>query len=490
MDLDQVIQAGMLNGAGVTRPRNEPRRWRMWFGIVVSSSAAIVGIAYLLLKATGGDRLMTLEAVLIMLLAGATGAAGAAWRKAARATDALLLDAELRALAEQDKDEQLHTLQIEYRDIFVSHPAPMWIFDEGSLRIMAVNDAACAQYGYSRTEFLGMTILQLRAEADRETLTSYLAAPRGSLQRAGFWTHHRKDGTAIDVEICSHELAWRGRKVRLVTATDVTERLAADRRLKELNASLAAKVAERTQKVRRYAHRLRQRQRELEIVNRDLEMFSYSASHDLRTPLWVMGLFVDMLLKDTGDRLPADAVDQIKKIQVTARHMMALVDDLSKLAKVSKHAIRRSAVDISELAAVQVALLRERDPSRRVTVDITPGLQAYVDEGLLKIALENLIGNAWKYSGYVAEAEIRIGMEHREGEDVFFVQDNGAGFDMQDARDLFKPFHRMHGEDQFEGTGIGLAIVQRVIALHGGRVWAEAAQDKGATFYFCLGAEA
>jgi light-regulated signal transduction histidine kinase (bacteriophytochrome) len=270
----------------------------------------------------------------------------------------------------------------------------------------------------------------------------------------------------------------------------VTRRVAVERELQELNAHLAAKVQERTLKVRRYAKRLRSRKHELEMANRDLEMFSYSASHDLRTPLWVLTVFVDMLVKDAGERLPQDILENIHKIQHAARNMTALVDDLMKLAKVSKQTVSRSIVDVTALAEKQVALLRNKDPERNVEVVIERGLSANVDEGLLGIALENLIGNAWKYSAYVPQARIRVGAEVHDGETILFVEDNGAGFDIQDARDLFKPFHRMHSDALFEGTGIGLAIVQRVVGLHGGSIWAEAAAGKGATFYFRLGLDA
>jgi len=484
-----VLQAPAPDDLAATAVTGRPR-WSGWFGTLALISATNLVLGLLLLRSEFGEPVPVLIAATVMTLSSVAGVAAWIWRQASRSADVAILDAELRALAEQETEERLHTLQIEYRDIFMCHPTPMWIFEPGSLRIVAVNDAACVQYGYNRAEFLRMTVHQLRPESEQRRLEDYVSRPRKALQNAGIWKHRRRDGSLLDAEIISHQLTWHGRSVRIVTSNDVTQRLAAERRLNEMNAHLEAKVQERTAKLRRYSRRLHARKRELEMANRDLEMFSYSASHDLRTPLWVMSVFVDLLLRDSADRLPPDVLDQIHKIEAASRHMKTLVDDLMKLAKVSKQAVNRSLVDMSAMARAELALLREREPARQVHVEVQPGMQAAADTGLLAIVLENLLGNAWKYSAYVPHATIRVGRQSREGQEVFFVRDDGAGFDMEDARDLFKPFRRMHGADKFEGTGIGLAIVQRIVALHGGRLWAEAEVGKGATFYFTLGSQA
>lgn len=465
-------------------------RWPALFALLILAAVAGIAAGWLVLRQAPGGTMLGWLGGLVIGLGTVTGAAAFAWRRISQFAERRLADAEQHVFTEHEVQEELHTLQIEYRDIFMCHPTPMWIYDPKSLRILSVNDAACAQYGYSRAEFLKMSIAQLRPASEHVALEQYLATTRRTLQDAGVWKHLRKDGSLLDVEIVSHELHWRGRRVRLVNAADVTDKLAAKQVLHDMNTHLAAKVQARTQKVRRYAQRLRRRKRELEMANRDLEMFSYSASHDLKTPLWVMNAFVEMLLKDCGQTLSPDALEKVHKIQDSGRHMMAVMDDLMTLAKVSKRTVHRRIVDVTQLAEAQIALLHSRDPQRDVEVAVAAGLTANVDEGLLTIALENLLSNAWKYSAYVPQASIRFGAWRRDGELVFFVEDNGVGFDMKVAQDLFKPFKRMHSDEMFEGTGIGLAIVQRVVGLHGGRIWAESKPGKGARFSFSLGSEA
>ncbi|HEV2332715.1 MAG TPA: ATP-binding protein [Gammaproteobacteria bacterium] len=362
--------------------------------------------------------------------------------------------------------------QREYADIFTHNPIPMWIFDLGSLRILAVNAAALRHYGYGEREFLGMTIKDIRSEEDAASLEHYMATARDTLNSAGLWRHRRKDGSTIDVEITSHTLHWRGHQARLVSANDITERLQAEARIRELNATLESQVRERTQ--------------QLESVNRELEAFSYSVSHDLRAPLRVIDGFSQALMEDYAGRLEGSGSKYLTRIRATTQRMGVLIDDLLTLARVSRRNVRRGDVDVSALAAEVVKELSEKEPAREVVTGIQSGMRAHADGGLVKIVLDNLIGNAWKFTSRTPAARIEVSTERYDGVIAFCVRDNGAGFDTQYTHKLFGAFQRLHAESEFTGTGIGLATVARVAALHGGRAWAEGETGKGAVFRFTL----
>ncbi|HEV2112441.1 MAG TPA: ATP-binding protein [Gammaproteobacteria bacterium] len=360
----------------------------------------------------------------------------------------------------------------DYSDIFRNNPMPMWVFDLASLRILAVNEAAVAHYGYSEAEFLSMTIKDIRSQESAAELERYVANDRPALKNAGIWKHRKRDGSFIDVEIVSHEIAWNGHRARLVSANDVTERLQAEARILELNTNLEALVRERTQ--------------QLESVNRELEAFSYSVSHDLRAPLRVIDGFSQALMEDYAKHLEGNGSRYLSRIRVTTQRMGLLIDDLLTLARISRRNVKRGEVDLSALASEVVRELREKEPAREVAVRVEPGMRVAADRGLVKIALDNLVGNAWKFTSRTPAASIEIGRERLDGAEVFYVRDNGAGFEMQYAHKLFGAFQRLHAESDFTGTGIGLATVQRIVTLHHGRIWAEAEPGRGAVFRFTL----
>jgi signal transduction histidine kinase len=231
---------------------------------------------------------------------------------------------------------------------------------------------------------------------------------------------------------------------------------------------------------------------ELEQANSELEAFSYSVSHDLRAPLRTIDGYSTLLLEEYADGLDQQAGNYIRRIRTGIKKMSGLIDDLLNLSRVSRAPLRKEMIDLTELAHgvvtdLQNRDLQNRDAAREVAVDIADGLSARGDAPLVTIVLENLLGNAWKYSAKRAAARITFGREAKEKEAVFYVRDNGAGFDMAHAAKLFAPFQRLHRDSEFEGTGIGLATAQRIISRHGGRIWAEAAPGAGATFFFTLG---
>lgn len=223
--------------------------------------------------------------------------------------------------------------------------------------------------------------------------------------------------------------------------------------------------------------------RELEGTNRELEAFSYSVSHDLRAPLRTIDGFSQILSEDYGDRLDDEGLDYLSRVRAASRHMAELIDDLLDLSRVGRRPLRREGVDLSSLASGIADDLRGMDPEREVDFEIEDGVTARGDIGLLKVALENLLGNAWKFTSRQPRAAIRFGVSGG----VYYVSDDGAGFDEAYKDKLFGAFQRLHGPDEFEGTGIGLATVARIVHRHGGEVWAEGAVGEGATFYFTLG---
>jgi signal transduction histidine kinase len=226
---------------------------------------------------------------------------------------------------------------------------------------------------------------------------------------------------------------------------------------------------------------------ELERANKELEAFSYSVSHDLRAPLRAIDGFCEILLTEHASALDGQGRHCLERVRSGTQRMAQIVDDLLSLSTLTRASLSRVGVDLSDLARKILLDLKGRDPGRTVQSRVSEGLVAQADPRLLRVMLENLLGNAWKFTSKQPAATIEVGRVERAGESVFFVRDNGAGFDMEHAERLFTPFQRLHSADQFEGTGIGLATVHRVVTRHGGRVWAEASPGQGATLFFTLG---
>jgi signal transduction histidine kinase len=230
--------------------------------------------------------------------------------------------------------------------------------------------------------------------------------------------------------------------------------------------------------------RVEQRTAELEAANRELEAFSYSVSHDLRAPLRSIDGFSLALLQDYGETWDPEARGYFERIRAATRRMGLLIDDLLNLARVTRAEMRRERVNLSAMAAVVATELRKTEGSRKVDCIIEANLEAMGDSRLLRVMLDNLLGNAWKYTSKHESARIEFGQVHTNGTRVFYVRDDGAGFDPAYAGKLFGAFQRLHGSSEFPGTGVGLATVQRILHRHGGKIWAESEVERGATFYF------
>ncbi len=255
-------------------------------------------------------------------------------------------------------------------------------------------------------------------------------------------------------------------------STDITDRKRAEQAVADLNADLERRVDERTA--------------ELRASTRELDAFAYSVSHDLRAPLRSLSGFSQLLLDDYGDQLDETGVSHLHRLQANAVRMAQLIEDLLRLSQTTRAELRRQRVDLAELASLIVQEFRAAEPEREVEIVIDPNMAAVGDWHLLRIALYNIIANAWKFSAKRPRARIELGVAPVAPGPVFFVRDNGAGFDPRYDQKLFEPFQRLHSANDFTGSGIGLAIAHRVIIRHGGSIWAESTPDQGATFFFTL----
>ena len=545
----------------------------------------------------------------------------------------------------------LQSSEHRYRELFESNPEPMWVYDDETLRFLAVNAAAVQNYGYSREQFLNMILTELRVPEANRPAAELEEKPAGQKIRPPSPCRHRKrNGEIIDVETTRHGLTMEGKGASLVLSSDVTERkrmenrglafsrlgrrLSAVRTPKEaaaimleaaealfrwdacvfelylpeldkainvicvdtvngkrqevtpddpvrpidpaaaealqgpklilrpsnssfpegalafgdktrpsaslmyvpvkndekiigslslqsytpnafneadlntlqaladhcagaleriraesenerLNLELRQKVEQLCSLTEELEQRVQERTSQLEAINKELEAFSYSVSHDLRAPLRSIRGFTEVLLERYSTQLDARGQEFLRRVCQSSQQMDKLIEDLLKLSRAGRTEMRVRCLDLSAIAESIITELRKNEPERAVEVKIEPGLKACADERLLKVALDNLLQNAWKFSSKQPQARIEIGLTDGTAP-AFFVRDNGAGFDMAFASRLFGVFQRLHTSSEFPGTGVGLATAQRIINRHGGRIWAEGQIDQGACFYFTL----
>ena len=260
-----------------------------------------------------------------------------------------------------------------------------------------------------------------------------------------------------------------------------------DQRFAQDVADRAGLAIENAMLVATLERRVAARTAALELANHELEAFSYSVSHDLRAPLRTIDGFSQILHAEHAARLDREGLHCLERIRSATQRMSTLIDDLLSLAQITRTQLRWMPIDLSVIGEHIVTELRHREPGRATGVHIAPEIAAHADARMLTIVLENLLGNAWKFTAKHAAAEIWLGSEQRESGAVYFVRDSGAGFDMKYIGKLFGAFQRLHGANDYEGIGIGLATVHRIISRHGGKIWAEAAVNAGATFFFTLG---
>jgi PAS domain S-box-containing protein len=344
--------------------------------------------------------------------------------------------------------------------------------------ITSWNSGAEKIFGYTAAEMLGQTVLKLIPPERQTEETDILARIARGERLTQFETIRvRKDGSRVDVSLTiSPILDGTGRIIGASKiARDITERKRVREQIQRLNADLEQRVAERTA--------------ELEAANKELEAFSYSVSHDLRAPLRAVSGFAGIVIEDFGGQLPAEGQRYLERIRSGGQRMGELIDDLLAFSRLSRQPLNRQLVDTRRVVQAALDETRAQREGRDLDLNVGELPACHGDPALLKQVWVNLVSNAVKYTRGKIPAVVEIGSARENGETVYFIRDNGTGFDMQYAGKLFGVFQRLHRDDEFEGTGVGLAIVQRIVHRHGGRVWAEAAVGRGATFYLTFKGE-
>ena len=369
--------------------------------------------------------------------------------------------------------EHAETAQARFQGLLETAPDGVVIVDAHGV-ITLVNHQTELLSGYLRDELLGQpveTLIPARYhDIHLQHRADFMADPRTRPMGVGLELFlRRNDGVEVPVEISLGPFQTAGGMLVTASVRDISARKRAQAEITRLNEELQRTVEG------------------LVAANKELEAFSYSVSHDLRAPLRSIDGFSRVLAEQYPDRLDERGRDYLQRVRAAAQRMGRLIDDMLKLSRLGRVEMRREPVNMSEMAAAIIEELRQREPERQVAVTITPDLWVNGDANMLGILLDNLLGNAWKFTGKQPAARIEFATVTRDGERVFYVRDNGAGFDMTYAHKLFSPFQRLHSEEEFPGTGIGLAIAQRIVARHGGRAWAEGAEGQGATIYFTLG---
>jgi PAS domain S-box-containing protein len=370
---------------------------------------------------------------------------------------ALTDDTELRQM-----EDALRRSETKFKTIFESSVDALGVSRNG--RHVLVNPSYLSLFGYDRNDDLaGRPVLDFIAPGERKKIREYIRAreqggsPPTEYETCGL----KKDGTEFDIDVKVTAFALPPDTYTLVIIRDITERKKTEARLKQTSVALA-------------------------LVNKDLEAFSYAVSHDLKAPLRRIEGFTTAILEDHAVSLNEIAKDYFQRVVSASRRMFELINAMLSMSRLTRAELREKIVNLSALAEVAAYELKKTAPLRRVEFMIADGIKARGDISLLRSVLENLLNNAWKFSAKQPSATIEFGSTRMDGKDVYFVRDNGAGFHMEYADKLFMPFRRLHAESEFQGLGIGLATIHRIIQRHGGSIWAESDVGKGATFYFTL----
>jgi len=389
-------------------------------------------------------------------------------------------------ITERKKAETaLRESEARYRSVIAAMTEGI-VVQDADMQVSAFNDSALEILGLTEDQLLGRTSMDPRWRSIHEDGSPFpgdthpgpMSLKTGKSYYDVIMGVYRPDGSLVWISINSEPLIREGEEKpsgSVASFTNITERKKAEQELQQYRNHLEFMVSERTVA--------------LEVANKELEAFSYSVSHDLRSPLRSIDGFSHTLIEDYEEVLDSSGKHLLQRIRGNAQHMGRLIDALLSLSKVTRRDFKPEMVDLSDIVQNTISKYRDEEPGRIVNVEIMPHLKHMADRSLVGIVLENLLGNAWKYTSKNSKPKIEFGADKNGNKTIYFVRDNGVGFDMKYSNKLFGAFQRLHSDDEFEGTGIGLVTVSRIIRRHGGRVWAEASPGKGATFFFTLDAE-
>lgn len=375
-----------------------------------------------------------------------------------------------------EMQEQLRISEESFRGSFESAATGMAVADDKG-KIFRVNKALCTMLGYSEMELLEKTYVQLIHPGERKkhlrNMVKMINGKKEYFHSEDRYLH--KKGFIIWVILSVSVVRdQEGRPLYFIgQVTDITGKKSAEIELENLNRELESKVEERT--------------RQLQLANKELESFSYSVSHDLRAPLRAIDGFSQAVLEDYADKLDETGVGYLNRVRGASQKLSHLIDEFLDLARVSRATLHTTQINLSEIAHTIVKLLKSGEPERTVEIRVQEYVMAQADLQQMKIVMQNLLENSWKYSALREDAIIEFGMLHEDHRKIYFVRDNGAGFNMDYYDKLFIPFQRLHNQTEFPGSGIGLATVKRIIDRHHGKIWAESEPGNGSVFYFTIG---
>jgi len=367
-----------------------------------------------------------------------------------------------------EREERIST-EDKYKMLFDKSPLAKWVYDEETLRFLEVNGTAIQDYGYSRNEFLSMSIADIRPAEDLDRLRLDLESVRshpGSF-RNGQWRHRKKSGEIIDVDVVAHPIDFEGHRARMVVVSDITDRRRYEEQLHRLNTDLAKRAAE------------------LSASNAELERFAYIASHDLQEPLRMVSSFLQLLQKRYSGQLDSKADQYIHYAVDGAERMKALIMDLLEYSRVGTGKENFTPVDTAVVIQEVGEIFHEKIIAARAQVEIGRLPVVTGDKVQLTQLFQNLLSNALKYHSDKPPV-IRIGVQEEAAHWLFSVADNGIGIDPQFFDKIFIIFQRLHNKSDYSGTGIGLAICKKIVERHGGRIWVESLPQQGSTFYFTI----